>query len=75
MLTENGNGHNGKQVISEHAVPLPGVCWNADFMQTCHSEVSSLTWSLYPLQLGLLQVIAEVTSSLSLLSQLLNVAK
>lgn len=48
---------------------------NADFMQTCHSEVSSLAWSLYPPQLGLLQVIAEVTSSLSLLSQLLNVAK
>lgn len=44
-------------------------------MQTCHSKVSSLAWSFYPLQLCLLQVIAEVTSSLSQLSQLLNVVK
>jgi len=31
MLTEDGNGHNGKQVIPKHTVPLPGACWGCWF--------------------------------------------
>lgn len=74
MLAEDRNSNNGKQVISKHTVPVPRPAGSTGSLQTCHTQASSLH-SLTPPELCLPQVAAEVTSSWSLLSQLLNGAK